>query len=120
MSRRRLRAPTWSLDGTRIAFFDTFDFPAVANTNALRILDPTTGAIVTVTAALPYGTASGVGNIGTDAWSLCWLSGGTRILFTIAGANWSSHLYVVAASGGQPVRVTMNGSGMEANVPCAR
>jgi Tol biopolymer transport system component len=120
LNRGMLRVPTWDPAGTRIAFFDG---AVIAGTtppglrNELKVLDVSTGVITTI-ATLPAMSRSDVYYENLDGWSMCWLPGGTRIVFTMPYAAGSSQIYVVSASGGEPARLTMGGR--DRNVSCAR
>jgi len=82
--------PAWSPDGRRIAYVREYE--DVGNRITVINADGTGRAML---------TRSELGNAGSPAWS----PDGSRIVFALVGQRTSS-LYVVAAAGGQPARLT--------------
>ena len=114
------QAPTWSPDGTKIAFLQlNYDANNRMTSTQLKTMNPdATGETIIATVATP-GTVFQSNSL-TD-FSVCY-SGptGTRIFFTAIGADGSSHVYVVRPTGGPVFQVTTNSGTWDRGVSCKR
>ncbi|MGH7617422.1 MAG: TolB family protein [Gemmatimonadaceae bacterium] len=122
----RAVAATWSLDGHRIAFLAGLVDSSATHyqwTTTVQVIDQDGTNRTTVGAVPTYGPdASGwVETFGNPvAWSLCWTSDGSRIVFSAPEQLGTWHLYVAAGVGGKPVEVVTTAEGwQDTSVSCS-
>jgi hypothetical protein len=113
-----LQSPTWSPDGLKIAFLHlNYDVTGRVTSTQLKTMNPDgTGEVLVATVGTP-GTLFQSNSL-TD-FSVCYVGAtGTRIAFTSLGADGTSHVYVVRATGGPITQITTNSGVWDRGVSC--
>jgi Tol biopolymer transport system component len=114
-----VHAPAWSPDGSRLAFLEetreTSGFETVST--SVITVEPSGGAR-TVVATVPSTGAAGLTNFGP--FSLCWLPGGSGIMFTAPDGQATSHVFIAAIQSGAVTRVTSAPNVLDHSVSCSR
>lgn len=112
------QAPTWSPDGTRIAFLQLgYDAAGRVTSTTLKTIAPDgTGETIIASVSTP-GTLFGANSV--SDFSLCFTGpAGTRIVFTSLGADGTSHVYAVRPTGGPITQITTNSGVWDRGVSC--
>jgi hypothetical protein len=123
--RSTLASPEWSPDGSQLAFLEQLrDTTFATQGTRVLVVDIGSGAVrvVTTVAGIAPNVTWGVRN----ASSLCWLRGGTRVVFNVpnSGSATASQLfaslYVVGIDGTGLARLTTATNAFDYNVSCSR
>lgn len=117
----RVDAPTWSPDGTRIAFLES-DFKQSGPTKfALRVVD-SDGSSVRTVMTRTLNIVEHRWYVGDEDASLCWLKGTNRLLFSMPAdpATIDNHLWVVGEDGSGLTQVTTRADVSDRSVSCSR
>lgn len=118
-----MAAVAWSPDGDALAFIEVSYGAGSVASSSLRVQDRASGVV------RPVATVPGSGSSswhGSGPASLCWLPGGTRIVFSAPDTGVTSDepmrasLYVVGADGTGLVRLTTAPDAFDSDVSCSR
>jgi hypothetical protein len=114
-----VHAPAWSPDGEQLAFLEeireTGSFETVGT--SVIVVEPSQGP-PTVLATVPSSSAAQQTNFGP--YSLCWLPGGSGIMFTAPDGPTATHVFIVAVESGVVTRVTSAPNVLDHSVSCSR
>lgn len=119
-------APSWSPDGTRIAFIETTSDSATNYSLlslALKVMDADgSGATTLASIPMPAGSDAFAGGAwaGYNNLSLCWMPDGSRLVFNVPESQSVGHLWVVRADGGGLAQFTTSPGVWDRSVSCSR
>lgn len=118
-----IESVAWSPDGDALAFIEVSYGAGSVVSSSLRVQDRASGLV------RPVATVPGSGRSswhGSGLASLCWLPGGTRIVFSVPNTGVTgdepmrASLYVVGADGTGLVRLTTAPDAFDGDVSCSR
>lgn len=109
------RAPRWAPDGRGFAVLEAHGHRGAARLlRVVRVALPSGATAVVATLPLPAEPSSIA-----LALSLCWSADARRLVFTAPDGDAASHVFVVDAAGGMPMRITSAPGVADTDVSCA-
>jgi dipeptidyl aminopeptidase/acylaminoacyl peptidase len=116
-------APSWSPDGTRLAFVQTTSDSAANYALiglAVNVMNADGSNVTTVASVQASSDGVGGGWIGTNNFSLCWMPDGSRLVFNVPESTLVGHIWVVRADGTGLAQLTTAPSVWDRSVSCSR
>jgi Tol biopolymer transport system component len=116
-------APTWSPDGSHLAFIEVASDNVTAHSMfnmALRVLDADGTHLTTILNQPVTNTQFLGGWAGLSDYSMCWTADGSRLVFTIPESSLVGHLWVVRADGSGLTQLTSAPNSWDRSVSCTR
>jgi Tol biopolymer transport system component len=116
-------SPSWSADGSRLAFVETTSDSA---TNyglvglAVKMMNANGSNVTTVATAQMTGGSTLGGWAGLNNFSLCWMLDGSRLVFNVPESTLVGHLWVVRVDGTGLAQITSAPGVWDRSVSCSR
>ncbi len=112
-----VHAPAWSPDGEQLAFLEEIRNASGFVGTSVIVVEPSRGP-PTVLATVPSSAVGEYTNFGP--YSLCWLPGGSGIMFTAPDGPTATHVFIVVLESGVVTRVTSAANVLDHSVSCSR